>query len=50
MRASYASVKQRHVNVSAWLRDLITAELDRVLPLPTTDRPPEPSAPNGLMG
>ena len=38
---------ERHVNVSAWLRDLITAELDREFPPPTTDRPPEPSAPTG---
>ena len=47
MRASYVSVSSAHVNVSAWLRDLITAELDREFPLPTTDRPPEPSAPTG---
>ena len=38
---------KRHVNVSAWLRDLITAELDREFPPPTTDPDAEPRAPTG---
>ena len=38
---------KRHVNVSAWLRDLITAELDREFPLPATEPAAEPRAPTG---
>jgi len=38
---------KRHVNVSAWLRDLITAELDREFPPPSTTTPAEPRAPSG---
>lgn len=38
---------ERHVNVSAWLRNLITAELDREFPPPSTDPAVEPRAPSG---
>ncbi len=38
---------KRHVNVSAWLRDLITAELDREFPPPTTNPAAAPKAPSG---
>ena len=38
---------ERHVNVSAWLRGLITAELERAFPLPATDRNDEPRTPTG---
>ena len=38
---------QRHVNVSAWLRDLISAELDREFPPPATESPAEPRSPTG---
>jgi len=37
---------KRHINVSAWLRDLITAELDREFPPPATDDA-EPRSPSG---
>ena len=38
---------QRHVNVSAWLRDLISAELNRTFPPPSTESPAEPRTPTG---
>ena len=38
---------ERHVNISAWLRDLISAELDREFPPPSTEPTAEPRAPTG---
>jgi len=38
---------KRHVNVSAWLRDLITAELDREFPPPTSNPAVDMRAPSG---
>ena len=38
---------QRHVNISAWLRNLISAELDREFPPPATGPAAAPKAPTG---
>lgn len=38
---------KRHVNISAWLRDLISAELDREFPPPAAEPPAETRAPTG---
>ena len=38
---------QRHINVSAWLRDLISAELDREFPPSPTESPAAPRPPTG---
>ena len=38
---------KRHVNVSAWLRDLISAELDREFPPPATETSAETKSPTG---
>ena len=35
---------EHHVNISAWIRDLISAELDREFPPPPTNRSDKPQA------